>query len=186
MKSSRTSTAGMTLLECLGYIAVFSVVINLGLSIFVSSTRLATLTTVALDRLNAVEDVREAFSRTVHEGAEVVSGIESYATGAEQLVLTYPPTPESDGWRRYVVFGRITSSAGLGRLDILEKNGTSKVDSLVNYALPVKTIEFKYDTERPTKARLITLEVDVPMSTSKDPRPPRMYRFASALRGISE
>lgn len=183
MNRRARSTAGMTLFECLMTTAILAVVVNLGLSIFMSSTRLSALTTGALDRVNMVEDVREAFSRTLHEATGVVSELATYKTGDEQLVLSYPPTPESDGWRRYVVFGRIAPSAGLGRLEISEKDGQWRADSFITYPLSVTGLGFTLDTERPLEARMVTLHVDVQTGSRKHSRPPKTYTFAATLRG---
>jgi len=180
---NRRTTAGMSLFECLVYVAILGVVINLSMSIFMSSSRMSTLATVALDRVNMTEDVRHAFTRAVHEAEGVASEAGSYKTGPEQLVLAYPPTPESDGWRRYVVFGRIAPSAGLGRLDILEKAGEVVIDGLVKYPLPVSKLDLSYDADSPDAARLVTLQVDVQMGSSRDVRPPKTHRFAASLRG---
>ena len=173
---------GMSLLECLGYVAVLAVVINLGASVFINASQLSALTTLSLDRLRAVDEVREAFVRTVHGSQGITDEIGTYRTDSQHIVLTCPPDPDSDGWRRYVVFGEITQ-AGLGRLEILAKGGELKVEAYTTYSLPVSAATFQAD-----KNGLVTAQLDVPPASrtvstkNPSPRQPVTYQFAAALR----
>ncbi len=175
------SHAGTTLLECLAYIAVFCVVVNLCVSAFVSTARLSAFQTTALDRMREVEDVREAFTRAVRSACAVAPGVGAYTSGANQLVLEMPSSDAAV--KRYTVFGMFGAKSRLARLDIVSKDGELDASAYVTYALPVKALRFECDSGH---ARSVQCELDVPNAAKKKTKPPVTYRFLAAFRGISE
>lgn len=174
--------AGLSLLEMLGYVAIITVVINLSLSVFLSASRLSAVGTVALDRLTMVEYLNAEFRRTVREAGAVVPDVGAFETGPEHVVLAMPPRPGQSETARYVVFGEIGREKRLSRLEIIEKHGEYTTEAYSTYALPVESLRFEYDRDDPTRARLVTLEVDALNARKEIRKPPVTYRFVGALR----
>jgi hypothetical protein len=174
------SDAGMLLLECLMYVAILAIVVNLVASVFVSATRLSAVGTAALDRVNAVDDVREAFTRAVREAEAVVPGAGAFATGPNQLVLRMPLGAHKDAHARYVVLGCIDPAPGFKSLEITEKNGQYAPEAYTVCSLPVQSLRFDYGAGPPERARLISLDV-VAANARKD-KDPTTYRLTGALR----
>jgi hypothetical protein len=175
--------AGMLLLETMVYIGVLAVILNVALSIFISASRLSLMGTTALDRLCMVEEVRQVFSRGAHEAQAVAPGIGAYKTGPDQVVFELPSDHAAEGERRYVVFGRIISPARLSRMEIVEKDGQFSLAACSTYALPVSALQFGFPGDDPGRARLVSVELDVPNAGKTKPKPPVTYRFLAALRG---
>ena len=190
------ANAGMVLIEALAYVAILAIVVNVTMSVFVSASRLSLLGTTALDRLTMVEHIREGYARTVREAQGVVSVVGAYRTGGDRLVLEMPRSPEHADARRYVVFGFITSTSCLGRLEIIEKDGQYSAAAYSTYALPVSALRFGYDTPDPEQARLMSLEVDVldartkaylrkgPSLPKLKTKAPVTYRFVANPRSV--
>ena len=136
-------SSGIMLLELMVSVVVIAIVINLSLSIFVSISRLSALETKALDRLRAVDEVREAFTRTVREAAAVVPGVGAYKTGDGHLVLAMPPSPGEEA--RYVVLGPIKSPNKMSRLEVSKHGDQYVSEAYQTYALPAESFRFSYD-----------------------------------------
>lgn len=180
----RVSKAGMTLLECLMYVAIMGVVINISISLFRSSTRISAHGVAVLDRLNSGEEVRTAFLRTVHEAARVADGVAGYKTGGDRIVFEMPPAPEKPDERHYVVFGCVASKERVGRLNVSVKNGEAAAGDYISYALPVKTVNFEWASGEPAAARLVTARIQTKMTGARKDREPIIHTFSGALRCV--
>jgi hypothetical protein len=100
MVTARTSQRGYTLLHVLAYTALLAVVINLGLTNFVSATRLNTRGAGILDDLWAFDRMATGFRATVAASTRVVDELGAYRTSDDTLVLE---TAAIDGAARYAV-----------------------------------------------------------------------------------
>jgi len=176
--------AGMTLLEVLGCIAILAVVINLAAGVFVTSTRLSVLGTGALDKMWAVEDIRSEFVSAVRTSSAVCCGVGKYRSGTDQLVLETTQSGDQKGGKRYVVFGPIGSDSRLDKLVILERDGKQSAERFVTYPLDLDSIQFRYDSDVPHEAHLVSLEIIAHNEGSKQ-KAGRLHRFSAAMRGVS-
>ena len=174
------NTAGMSLLECLAYVAIFAVVINLSMSAFVSASRLSSTATAGLNRLAVTDDLREGISRALREARGVAAGVGSYRTGQDTLVVELPLLPDKPIAHRYAVLGRIISKNRLTHMEVAEIDGSYTITWCSTYALPVSAIRFGYDNADPLRARLISIEMDV--DNVHKGKPPVSHRFSAALR----
>jgi len=179
----RQRRAGMTLIECLVYVAIFCVVVNLCVSVFLGMSRLSAMQTTALDRMREVEEVREVFSRAVRASYGVVAGVGAYKTGPDQLVLEMPSDPAAAKANHYTILGKLGKESRLARLELVANDGKYTSDSYVTYALPIDALRFQYDPGQP---RVVQCEVDVPNAAKKKNKPPVTYHFLASLRGKSE
>ncbi len=175
--------AGMTLLELLGCVAILAIVINLAASVFISSTRLSVLGTSALDKMWAVEEIRGEFVGAVRTSSGVCSGVGKYRSGTDQIVLETARPGDQKGVKRYVVFGPIRSDSRLDKLVIMEKDGKQSAERFVTYPLDLDSIQFKYDSNVPDRAHLVSLEINVRNEGSKQ-KTGRLHRFSAAMRGV--
>lgn len=180
IRATCAANAGMTLFECLTYIAIFTVLINVSASTFISTTQLASIGTRGLDRLNMTDELRDDVSRLLREARAVTSGAGAYHTGPDTLVLEMPSPPDSANTHRYTVLGGFGPKNRLARIDVSEKDGVHTVTWFSHYALPVASVKFAYDNADPLQARLINVEANV-VNTHKG-RSPIPYRFSAALR----
>ena len=171
----------MTLLEVLAYVAALSVLINLGAGLFVTCLRLNTYGNAAFDRLREIADVQEGFVGVVREARAVSPAVGTYRSGQDRLVLTLPPPAGQQGVKRYAVVGPIRNGAQLTRLIVREENGRFEVEHCVTYADQFEAIRFRYDTEIPEAARLVTLEVEEKVDGTSRCRPVP-HAFSAAMR----
>jgi len=118
-----SSAAGTTLLECLGYIAMLGILINLAAGLFVTCMRLNGYGTDALDRIAAREELREGFVDTVREATRVINGIGPYRTSPDCVVLALPRLAGAPLEGRYAVLGPIRTNSRLTRLVVRKTNG---------------------------------------------------------------
>ncbi|HNR34103.1 MAG TPA: hypothetical protein PKO36_02915 [Candidatus Hydrogenedentes bacterium] len=172
--------AGMTLLECLAYMAIFAVIVNVSMSTFVSATQLSTMGTRGLDRLNMADEFRDGIARLIREAGSVAEGVGAYRTGPDTLVLAMPA---QSGTRRYTVLGLVGPQNRFSRMDVSETDGVYEVTHFSHYALPVAAVRFGFDNADPLKARLIA--VDASLVNTHRGKPPVPYRFSAALRSRS-
>ncbi len=178
--SMRAANAGMSLIECLAYVAIFAVIVNLSMSTFMSATQLSSMGTRGLDRLNMTDELRDGVAQVLREARTVVAGVGAYHTGPDTLVLDMPPRTDAPDARRYVVLGRLGPDNRLARIEVAEKDGVYTTTWFSHYALPVAAVRFGYDNADPLCARLIAVEADV-VNTHKG-KAPVPYRFSAALR----
>ena len=174
--------AGTSLVEVLMWTAVFAMLATVAYSVFFNVVRLSAMNATALDRLRAVEDVREAFSRTVRESSGIVEGVGIHKTGADTVVLRLPPSAESRAARRYVVFGRVFGQKPLAKLEVAEENGQYTATAFQRYPVPVNEVRLGFDTANPVQARRVSLDIEVPNVVRGKSKPPVAYEFVAALR----
>lgn len=177
-----SSRAGMTLLECLVYIACFTIIVNISMTTFVSASRFCSVGMAGLDRLAMSDDMREGVAGTLRQARRVVAGVGAYHTGAETLVVELPPWPQSPAATRYAVLCHIPEKKRMARLLVVEKDGQYTVTAYSTYALPVASLQFRYNNADPLRARLVS--VDVETVNIRKGRPPVPYGFSVALRSI--
>ncbi len=187
--------AGMSLLEILAYIAILTVIVNLAAGVFVSSTRLSALSTVALANLDTLEDIRRDFTDTVRASSGVCEQIGSYHSGDGQLVLRLPARHGQKEVHRYAVFGRLDDKPRLYHLVLADKgeNGLA-LERAATYRRDFSTVRFSYGTARDlTQARLVSLTLepargrrygDIKRDVEIIRRPPTVYRYSAAIRNM--
>lgn len=96
----RRHSSGYTLIELLAYLAVFSVVVNLAATLFVSAGRLRMMGNEALERMQALDEIGKQFTETVQESAGAAPEADGYTTSAGTLVLRLPHN-------RFAALGRL-------------------------------------------------------------------------------
>ena len=175
----------MTLIEVLGYVAVIAVVINLATSVFIRSSRLAALGTGALDRVNAVEDIRDGFIAAVRGSSGVSAGIGDHRSGSDRVVLTMPQRSGEDAVRRYIVFGPLRSDSRLSKLAVIEQDGKLSAESFVTYPQDLDSIRFSYDTVDSSESRLVMMDIETKRTVDRG-RKRAPCRFAAAMRSVAD
>lgn len=180
--STRPHEQGTTLFECLVYVALITVLINLLISTHVSATRLSLSSTAALDRLASVTEAGEAFSESIRQARGVVESVGAYHTGPSQAVLSLPPDP-ADGAPRYVVLGHSPEANRLWRMAVVQRDGAFETESYSKCALPVTGLRIDYGGA-PTSARLLTIDIETPNAANRKDREAVVYRFMAALRAV--
>lgn len=175
----------MTLIEILGYLAVIAVVINLATSVFIRSSRLAAMGTGALDRVNAVEEIRDEFTAAVRRSSGVSAGVSKHRSGPDRLVLTMPQLAGEDGVRRYVVFGPLSSDSRLSKLAVVERDGKFSIESFETYRQDLDSIRFGYDTADCREAKLVVMDIETKRTVERGKRR-APHRFAAAMRSVAD
>ena len=173
------------MIEVLGYIAVIAVVINLATSVFIRSTRLSALGTGALDRMNAVEEIRDGFTTAVRRASGVNAGMGEHQSGSDRVVLTMPQLAGEDGVRRYVVFGLLGADPRLSKLVVVERDGNLSVERFVTYRQDLDSIRFSYDTDEIDEAKLVVMEIETKRTDNRGKRR-APHRFAAAMRSVAD
>jgi hypothetical protein len=151
----------MTLFECLVYIVVLAAIVNMTTSIFISTSRMNAMGTVALDRLEMRNEVRKEFSGILRQAAAIVPGIGAYHTGEDALVMELPPATGNPEIKRYAVLGFITAKDRVSHMYLEKRGGDYVVTACSTLALPVESLHFGYDKPDPMLARLVQVEMGV-------------------------
>ncbi|MBI2435340.1 MAG: hypothetical protein HYV26_20985 [Candidatus Hydrogenedentes bacterium] len=136
----RNPVAGYSLLEMLMFVAVFAVAVNLCGALLLTSSRLAAMNTLALDRLNAVREVQDGFKTAIQESAgksEAPWGL-SPTDGRLWLRL---PAQEPGQSAAYRVFGLLADGQRLVREDFLLGPGAPE-NYVRTWPLRVKNLRF--------------------------------------------
>ncbi|MBN2312227.1 MAG: hypothetical protein JXR94_24825 [Candidatus Hydrogenedentes bacterium] len=172
----------MTLLETLVYIAVLAVIVNLTLVLFISGTRLSLAGSNAVDRMMGLDEIDNAFTRTVRQADAVCGGVGDHRTGPDTLVLALHPAPGEDA--RFAVFGRLgPGQQRLSRLIVVEKNGAYTSERFATFRPDLEAIRFDYDTADPARARCISLWLDAEDGRKQD-NPSNGTTLRAAIRTI--
>ena len=178
-KRQITNNSGVTLLELLGYVLAFAIVINLALSLFLDSTRLNALGVEVLDKIGQTEEIRREFQEAVRECSSVCKQAGTFETGADQLVLQTQPDSAEGEQARYVIFQTVQSPKRLRKIVIAEKNGNLDTLSVVTYPLEVDLVKFAYD-----KGKLVSLDMTLKKISDRVKKESTVHRFTSYMRGV--
>jgi hypothetical protein len=138
--SKRASNAGITLLDTLAYVVIAAILINLCLVAFLNSSRLSAVGTMALDRMNGIRQIEQAFSESVRASAGQVEQVGDFVSGPDTLAMaTADPS-------RFVVFTQVDETPRLSRLELVRNGDMYDVDRAFAYPVDLKLIEFKMDS----------------------------------------
>ena len=176
---TRRRQEGVTLLECLMYVACLSLVANALFPIFMDATRLSAYGNAAADRLRITGEFREVFTQTVHEATRVVDGAGIYQTGSDQIVLGL--TSDDTGAKRYAVIGAVPDAPKLQCLHLREENGALVVERCRVFALHTVSVNVAH-TQTPGNFSQITFDIRLLNAAGKKDKPPVPYRFESVMR----
>jgi hypothetical protein len=138
---NRHGERGMSLLEMLGYVAVLAVLFNVAAGAFLACSRLSAKGTTALDRSEAVEEIRAEFTEAVRGGSRIVPGVCSFRTGPEQVVLEMPSNHEEPNVKRYTVLGFLGKEARVSRMRISERYGNAPAEPIDTASVPAELVE---------------------------------------------
>ena len=141
----------------IAYVAVFAVMVNLCLGVFIKTSRMSAIGTGALDRMQTQREIHREFTESLMLADAVVPAIGSYRTGADRLVLRLNGT---GGLTRYVVYGQLGEAMRLSRLVLVQKDTGLVAERLETYPIDLDVIAFTYDAGTPEQARLVSLHVD--------------------------
>lgn len=183
MRTYSQRESGYSLIEMLGYIAVLAVVINLSVSLFISTTRLSANVSLAFDRIEGIEEIREEFTSIVHEASSISPGVASYVTSEDRLVLVLPPLPGEEGASRFAILGELKGDGRFAKLILTARDGVFDTEYLATYGQEFTSQRFTYDTARPEEARLVRLELEVNNEGMKNTIP-TINTFAASPRGL--
>ena len=176
---TRRRQEGITLLECLIYVACLSLLANVLFPVFMDATRLSVYGNAAADRLRSVTEFREVFTQTVHEATQVVDVAGIYRTGSDQIVLGL--TPDMNGAKRYAVIGAVPNEPKLQCLNLFEENGALVLERCRLFALHTTSVNVIH-VQTPGNLSQITFDISLLNAAGKKDKPPVPYRFESVMR----
>ncbi len=180
MSPHRSGAGGMTLFELLVCVAIFTVILNVIMSIFDSGTRLSALIVERLDRMDGALTLQQGFAKAVREAVGVADRIGDYRTGEDTLVLQLP---SASGVRRYAILGRLSQGDCLCRMDVVVRHTGMEAASFVRYPIALASYRFGFDQGVAVQARLVSLDFEIRRAADEGGSPLR-HTFAAALRGF--
>lgn len=172
-REHRRHASGYTLMETLAVMAVSSVILLLCFKMLVTTTRLSAYCTRAIDHDNEARQVQRVFLDAVRNATEVASGVASYRTGPDTLVLKCQEP------HRHVVLGDFTNQGNLQLLEILEVGGVYQAGKHKVCLLPLTALYFEADKD----ARLVSMDIATAPVNPNRPETARTRRFMASLRG---
>ncbi|HUW62705.1 MAG TPA: hypothetical protein VMZ06_16985 [Candidatus Bathyarchaeia archaeon] len=181
----REYEGGFTLLEMLAYITCLGMVLASVTFVFTTTSRLHAAGSQTMDRVRVTGDIRRVFLRDVREAQNVSSGVSTYMTGPNQLVLELPPPSQASG-RRFVVYSMAKRPNRLDRIEFLQKPDTTfEPVQLTTFPLALEAMRVNYSTAQP---RQVGIEIDVdrvgtrPIPAGYMRKAPVMYSMRGTLR----
>jgi type II secretory pathway pseudopilin PulG len=174
MKRKRNKRSGYSLLEMLGYIAVLGIGINLCGGLLITGSRVNTLMTETLDRMEGIAEIESAFRASAGRASEVVDGTGAFKTSENTLVLR---VPGADGAARYIVLGPVLDPDRLSRIELVEKNGALENVWTKTYRQPVAYLRF--DIEKGGARPLLHLATKVKRKAGEPDRNHLEHHFTA-------
>lgn len=169
-------SAGMTLLEIIGYTFILSILVGLCLQVFLGSTRLAAVGGAAVDRIEGLAAIQTEFRQAVRESAGVAASAAGFESTESQAVLSQP-----DG-ERFIVFGMPDGTQQLCKRTIRVKDGAWDLEGAVSYPVELSGLRFTYSGGAPATSRGVTLHATA-AGRAKDNRVGKDVTVAATCRG---
>lgn len=173
---------GMTLIELLVYVAVFAVVLNVSISVFVRATRLSLLGTRTVDEMRMIGRIGQDFTETVRGAKRVCAEAGPYTTTEDTLVVELP-SPAGEG-RRYAALGVLNPVPRFGKVEFTLKDGVLQVQRGITYPLDLDEARFEYNGSEPANTRSVSLRLLVKREV--EAKKPRLgSTFQASMRAIA-
>jgi hypothetical protein len=141
---------GTTLLELLASIAVFTVLVNTGMQIYIGATRLSDAGTHAMECIADLDDVRDEFYRFTRESNGIVASAGEYTRGASLML-----------WRlddeRVAILGSTRESAAPVSIILKRQNDAWETIYLKRFPETIASIGFDVPREKSIR---MTVRVD--------------------------
>ena len=173
--------SGYTLLELLGYLTVFTVLVNLSINLYVSTSRLTVAGIETLERLDQIERLGRRFTRVVHGAEAIVGEGAGYRTGPDLLVLRLGRSLALPNTKHYSIFGNIRGDGQITQINAVEIDGEVSIEYMMTEPLQVESIRFRYERGKGLKP-LVRLEVEVDNTGARNTIP-ELNTFMAALAG---
>lgn len=171
---------GFTLFEMVVYIAVFTVGVNLFVSVLSTGARLGATTTLQLHRVAGIRAVQSRFVHFVRQGGSVVPGAGPYQTGEDVVVLRMPD--ESPGSMDAVVLGAVRDKQHFSVLGLaLADDGTWSQVYGETVHQPLKRQVFQVSTDGPRP--VVFLEAQIAVEDGEIGVRPVIHRIRAVPRG---
>ncbi len=163
-KRSRRRARGFSLLECMAYVALLAVVVNVALTSFVSAVRLNQAALAAVDRTHDADAFALAYRNLVRGAVGALPSVADYVADEQTLLLALPPTEE--GAARFAVISVLPADAkgaesgktSLRVLKLVTADGALAAASVQTYHLPAAAVRFRLDAP-PEQAKLATIDL---------------------------
>lgn len=180
-RKDAATSAGMTLVEMLAYVATLTVIINLAAGTFASGLRLDAAANAVVADLNTQDAIRADFLDTVRLAVRVCPQAGAFRSGDEQVVFELPRRPDVAEQHRYAVFGRFDDGRPY-RLVLSDEGRTAPVIvQTTAYPRAFASVRFRYDVPEASQARLVTVELESARN-KRGNRPPAVYVYTASLR----
>jgi len=137
----RNRTAGITLYEVIGTLAIMAVIIPLVSNVFVDSLRLSSYTGRAFDRVDGLVEVQRLFGDTVRESTGIAARAGDYETGATYCVLRLPADGDSP---RYAILGPTRAPDRLSVMRVRKSGDDWEPEAWTTLPVPLQPIRFTY------------------------------------------
>jgi hypothetical protein len=152
--TSRSFAArGYTLLEMLGYVALFAVLVNLSMSFFIRSGRLSERSHLVLERMERVSELEAGF-REITDGARgVVAAAGPLHSDERRLVLRSGESKDE-----YRVMGELSKPGMLSVATVRLDGAKTEILKLITLSQPLKSWRFDYGADQAFVT--LTAEID--------------------------
>jgi hypothetical protein len=179
-----TDTAGMTLLELLGYVAGLALFVNMCAVAFIQGNRLAQIGETALLRMDTMSEIQRDFTTAVHQAVSVEADQMGFASGPSQVVLRIPRDTEQPNVSRFIVFGG-GDGVPLHMTKYAVTDGTLELERSKNYPVDFEIVELSYD--RPPREGTRTVHLNLELFRERiDNRTGSGARITATLRAAED
>jgi len=153
-------TAGMTLLELLGYTAGLALFVNMCAVAFIQGNRLAQIGETALLRMDTMSEIQRDFTTAVHQAVSVEAEEMGFASGPSQVVLRISRDAAQPDVSRFIVFdGGDGSPLHMTKYAITE--GTLELERSKSYPVEFEVTAFSYDQPPGEGTRTVHLNLEL-------------------------
>ncbi len=148
------SQRGMTLIEMLAYIAVFTVTINLLSVAFIDTTRFVRYADKRLETAGQIDELVSTFQQDVRSAPAIVAAVGDYQTGPDTLILSAPGYGEAS----YLIYTLEPRLKRLARMVLDEQDERLVPLHITSPRVELDAVRFTYDSEEISEARCVTVE----------------------------
>lgn len=178
--SLNRNNAGYSLLELLAYVFILGIIVNLSVSLLLTTKRLTDVGELAFDRIRTVEEIGREFRSAVRASSMVVAELNATQSDGSHLVLAQFGL----NGPRYVVFRMSEDGEFLSIEEYAKPDGEFVLEKLKTLALTGTAVRFEYTAAEPAAARTVRLVVDIDNEGTRNTVPAENV-FVASLRGWS-
>lgn len=181
--SRRRSERGFSLFSILVYGAIFAIMMNFAMTLFIATSRLSAVGNAALQRVEELNDLSRSFTRAVGESRGAVATLGEYKSNEKVIILRMPESAASPGVARYRILGELRSDGTLSEAIVLARGAELELTYFKTFSVPSISHRFILGEDPEGRPSHVTLEIEIENEGMTNTIPTR-NTFVAAFRSV--